>query len=80
MTSLWIFSTRIDLIQSLDLALCSCELQIRVQCLQALNFERYPYVRQAHAREVRLKDLNIPESAFMSRTQVNHSESSLGGG
>ncbi|KAI0720675.1 mesa protein [Cerioporus squamosus] len=57
---------------------------IGVQFLQALNhFQRYAYVRQAHTRELRLKDPNtlaIPQSAYMSRTPSNRSESSLGGG
>ncbi|KAI0760198.1 spindle pole body interacting protein [Fomes fomentarius] len=57
---------------------------VGVQFLQALNhFQRYAYVRQAHAREVRTKESNtlaIPQSAFMSRTPSNRSESSLGGG
>ncbi|KAI0739001.1 mesa protein [Daedaleopsis nitida] len=57
---------------------------IGVQFLQALNhFQRYAYVRQAHARELRTKDtssLTIPQSSFMSRTPSNRSESSLGGG
>ena len=55
-----------------------------MQFLQALNhFQRYAYVRQAHAREVRNKDpnsLTIPQSSYMSRTPSNRSESSLGGG
>ncbi|TBU25631.1 mesa protein [Dichomitus squalens] len=54
---------------------------IGVQFLQALNhFQRYAYVRQAHAREMRMKDTNsltIPQSAYMSRTPSNRSESSL---
>ncbi|KAI0642652.1 spindle pole body interacting protein [Trametes meyenii] len=58
---------------------------IGVQFLQALNhFQRYAYVRQAHAKEQRLKDahsLAVPHSAaFMARTPSNRSESSLGGG
>ncbi|KAJ2989328.1 hypothetical protein NUW54_g8820 [Trametes sanguinea] len=57
---------------------------IGVQFLQALNhFQRYAYVRQAHAKEQRLRDANslsIPQSAFMSRSPSNRSESSLGGG
>lgn len=58
--------------------------QIGVQFLQALNhFQRYAYVRQAHAKEQREKEANslsIPHSSFMSRTPSNRSESSLGGG
>ncbi|KAI0819413.1 spindle pole body interacting protein [Trametes gibbosa] len=59
---------------------------IGVQFLQGLNhFQRYAYVRQAHAKEQRAKDSNslgIPphSAAFMSRTPSNRSESSLGGG
>ncbi|KAH9855323.1 spindle pole body interacting protein [Lenzites betulinus] len=60
---------------------------IGVQFLQALNhFQRYAYVRQAHAKEHRAKDaanslMLPPHSApFMSRTPSNRSESSLGGG
>lgn len=59
-------------------------MQIGVQFLQMLNhFQRYAYVRQAHAKEQRAKDgnsLSIPHSAFMARTPSNRSESSLGGG
>ncbi|KAI0366822.1 spindle pole body interacting protein [Pilatotrama ljubarskyi] len=55
---------------------------IGVQFLQALNhFQRYAYVRQAHAKEQRAREANslaIPHSAFMSRTPSNRSESSLG--
>ncbi|KAI1786728.1 mesa protein [Ganoderma leucocontextum] len=57
---------------------------IGVQFLQGLNhFQRYAYVRQAHARELRMKDTNsltIPQSSFMTRTLSSRSESSLGGG
>ncbi|KAI0703720.1 spindle pole body interacting protein [Cytidiella melzeri] len=54
---------------------------VGVQFLQALNhFQRYAYVRQAHARESRLMNdhntLSIPPS-YMSRTPSNRSESSL---
>lgn len=59
--------------------------QVGVQFLQALNhFQRYAYVRQAHALESRLlkeqNTLAIPPSAYMSRTPSNRSESSLAGG
>ncbi|PCH35230.1 spindle pole body interacting protein [Wolfiporia cocos MD-104 SS10] len=55
---------------------------IGVQFLQALNpFQRYAYVRQAHAREARLqKDQNnlaLPPSSYMSRTPSNRSDSSM---
>ncbi len=58
--------------------------QVGVQFLQALNhFQRYAYVRQAHARESRpVRDqatLPIPPS-YMPRTPSNRSESSLTGG
>ncbi|KAI0792369.1 docking domain of Afi1 for Arf3 in vesicle trafficking-domain-containing protein [Abortiporus biennis] len=60
---------------------------VGVQFLQSLNhFQRYAYVRQAHARESRtmkeqnLNQLSIPFSNHISRTPSNHSESSLGGG
>ncbi|KAG2136725.1 docking domain of Afi1 for Arf3 in vesicle trafficking-domain-containing protein [Suillus clintonianus] len=50
--------------------------------LQALNhFQRYAYVRQAHARESRVKDLNhglAPPPHLVSRTPSNRSEVSLG--
>ncbi|KAG1753638.1 docking domain of Afi1 for Arf3 in vesicle trafficking-domain-containing protein [Suillus paluster] len=51
--------------------------------LQALNhFQRYAYVRQAHARESRMKDPNhglaLPPH-MTSRTPSNRSEVSLGG-
>ena len=59
-------------------------IQIGVQYLQALNhFQRYAYVRQAHAREVRMEEtssLTIPAASYMSRTPSNRSESSLTGG
>ncbi|EGO29734.1 hypothetical protein SERLADRAFT_365750 [Serpula lacrymans var. lacrymans S7.9] len=52
--------------------------------LQALNhFQRYAYVRQAHAREARIMKENTllpPPPTFTSRTPSNRSESSLGGG
>lgn len=59
--------------------------QVGVYFLQALNhFQRYAYVRQAHARETRIpKDSNqllIPMPNFVSRTPSNRSESSLTGG
>lgn len=51
--------------------------------LQALNhFQRYAYVRQAHARESRMKDLShglAPPPHLVSRTPSNRSEVSLGG-
>jgi len=51
--------------------------------LQALNhFQRYAYVRQAHARESRMKDLShglMPPPHLVSRTPSNRSEVSLGG-
>ncbi|CAL1699526.1 unnamed protein product [Somion occarium] len=58
---------------------------VGVQFLQSLNhFQRYAFVRQAHARESRLMReqnmLAIPLSNFASRTPSNRSESSLGGG
>ncbi|KAI0631091.1 spindle pole body interacting protein [Trametes polyzona] len=58
---------------------------IGVQFLQALNhFQRYAYVRQAHAKEQRAKEANAlslpPSAAFMARTPSNRSDSSLGGG
>ncbi|KAF9816590.1 hypothetical protein IEO21_03991 [Rhodonia placenta] len=58
---------------------------IGVQFLQALNhFQRYAYVRQAHAREARLlKDqstLMIPAPPQISRTPSNRSDSSIVGG
>ncbi|CCM03276.1 uncharacterized protein FIBRA_05404 [Fibroporia radiculosa] len=58
---------------------------IGVQFLQGLNhFQRYAYVRQAHAREARLlKDQNtliIPPVPHMSRTPSNISDYSAGGG
>ncbi|KAI0078370.1 spindle pole body interacting protein [Panus rudis PR-1116 ss-1] len=58
---------------------------IGVQFLQGLNhFQRYAYVRQAHARESRIQkeqqQLTIPLSNFASRTPSNRSESSLAGG
>ncbi|KAI0346507.1 spindle pole body interacting protein [Trametopsis cervina] len=57
---------------------------VGVQFLQALNhFQRYAYVRQAHARESRIlreqNTLTLPPS-IMSRTPSNRSESSLNGG
>ncbi|TFY64750.1 hypothetical protein EVJ58_g2408 [Rhodofomes roseus] len=58
---------------------------IGVQFLQALNpFQRYAYVRQAHAhaREARtLRDQNtltIPTMSYMTRTPSNRSDTSLG--
>ncbi|GBE83981.1 spindle pole body interacting protein [Sparassis latifolia] len=58
---------------------------IGVQFLQALNhFQRFAYVRQAHAKEARLvRDQNtlpIPPASYMSRTPSNRSNSSIGGG
>ncbi|KAH9947502.1 spindle pole body interacting protein [Amylocystis lapponica] len=58
---------------------------IGVQFLQALNhFQRYAYVRQAHARETRyLRDQNtltIPQASYISRSPSNRSESSVGAG
>ncbi|ETW77958.1 hypothetical protein HETIRDRAFT_388025 [Heterobasidion irregulare TC 32-1] len=58
---------------------------IGVQFLQALNhFQRYAYVRQAHARENRLMKENHlqlpPPPSIFSRTPSNRSESSLGAG
>ncbi|TCD66558.1 hypothetical protein EIP91_001226 [Steccherinum ochraceum] len=58
---------------------------VGIYFLQALNhFQRYAYVRQAHARESRIpKDpnqLSIPMPNFVSRTPSNRSESSLTGG
>ncbi|KAG2154286.1 docking domain of Afi1 for Arf3 in vesicle trafficking-domain-containing protein [Suillus bovinus] len=51
--------------------------------LQALNhFQRYAYVRQAHARESRRKDSShglAPPPHLVSRTPSNRSEVSLGG-
>ncbi|OAX42604.1 spindle pole body interacting protein [Rhizopogon vinicolor AM-OR11-026] len=50
--------------------------------LQALNhFQRYAYVRQAHARESRVKDLShgLAPPHLVSRTPSNRSEVSLGG-
>lgn len=51
--------------------------------LQALNhFQRYAYVRQAHARESRIKDVShglAPPPHLVSRTPSNRSEVSLGG-
>lgn len=57
--------------------------QIGVQFLQALNpFQRYAYVRQAHAREARVvrdqNTLTIPTNSYMSRTPSNRSDTSLG--
>lgn len=57
---------------------------VGVQFLQALNhFQRYAYVRQAHALDARIQrehnTLTIPPT-YMSRTPSNRSESSLGGG
>jgi len=57
--------------------------QVGVIFLQALNhFQRYAYVRQAHARESRMKDLShglVPPPHLVSRTPSNRSEVSLGG-
>ncbi|KDQ58432.1 hypothetical protein JAAARDRAFT_193004 [Jaapia argillacea MUCL 33604] len=58
---------------------------VGVQALQALNhFQRYAYVRLAHARECRLlreqNTLYPPTSYYSARTPSNRSESSLGGG
>ncbi|KAH9941624.1 mesa protein [Epithele typhae] len=57
---------------------------IGVQYLQALNhFQRYAYVRQAHARELHGRDSNaltIPATSYMSRTPSNRSVSSLTSG
>jgi hypothetical protein len=58
---------------------------IGVLFLQALNhFQRYAYVRQAHARESRQykeqQHLHPPPPALYSRTPSNRSESSLGAG
>lgn len=58
-------------------------IQIGVQSLQSLNhFQRYAYVRLAHARETRVaKEQNYlfpPPSGMASRTPSNRSESSLG--
>jgi len=57
---------------------------IGVIFLHALNhFQRYAYVRQAHAREARMKEpqqLNVPVSVFGARTPSNRSEVSLGAG
>ncbi|OBZ67772.1 Protein mesA [Grifola frondosa] len=59
---------------------------VGVQFLQALNhFQRYAYVRQAHTKEMHLREQNvntltIPASSYMSRTPSNRSESSFGGG
>ncbi|KAH8101127.1 spindle pole body interacting protein [Cristinia sonorae] len=59
---------------------------VGVYFLQALNhFQRYAYVRQAHARESRLNNkdpnqLSIPMPNYISRTPSNRSESSLTGG
>ncbi|KIJ61626.1 hypothetical protein HYDPIDRAFT_115800 [Hydnomerulius pinastri MD-312] len=51
--------------------------------LQGLNhFQRYAYVRQAHARELRVKENSsqlIPPPLFTSRTPSNRSEVSLSG-
>ncbi|KAG1862111.1 docking domain of Afi1 for Arf3 in vesicle trafficking-domain-containing protein [Suillus subalutaceus] len=51
--------------------------------LQSLNhFQRYAYVRQAHARESRTKDVShglAPPPHLVSRTPSNRSEVSLGG-
>jgi hypothetical protein len=60
-------------------------LQIGVQFLQSLNhFQRYAYVRLAHAKEARItkyqNSLFPPPAAMTSRTPSNRSESSLGGG
>lgn len=53
-------------------------LQVGVIFLQALNhFQRYAYVRQAHARESRMKDLShglAPPPHLVSRTPSNRSE------
>jgi hypothetical protein len=58
---------------------------VGVLFLQALNhFQRYAYVRQAHARETRVpKDhgggqQHLQPPSFPSRTPSNRSESSLG--
>ncbi|KAH9935661.1 mesa protein [Fomitopsis serialis] len=56
---------------------------IGVQFLQALNpFQRYAYVRQAHAREAQaLQDQNaltIPLTSYMTRVPSNRSDTSLG--
>lgn len=57
--------------------------QVGVIFLQALNhFQRYAYVRQAHARESRMRDLShglVPPPHLVSRTPSNRSEVSLGG-
>lgn len=59
--------------------------QVGVIFLQALNhFQRYAYVRQAYARESRVKEgvsINhlVPPPALASRTPSNRSEVSLGG-
>ncbi|KAG1745331.1 hypothetical protein EDB19DRAFT_1826875, partial [Suillus lakei] len=57
--------------------------EVGVIFLQALNhFQRYAYVRQAHARESRMKDLShglAPPPHLVSRTPSNRSEVSLGG-
>ncbi|KZT04479.1 spindle pole body interacting protein [Laetiporus sulphureus 93-53] len=55
---------------------------IGVQFLQALNpFQRYAYVRQAHAREARLNkehnSLAIPPASHISRTPSHRSDSSV---
>lgn len=58
---------------------------VGVLFLQSLNhFQRYAYVRQAHARETRMlkeqNQLSIPMSMFGSRSPSNRSESSLTSG
>jgi hypothetical protein len=71
--------------QPLNLDVMRC-MQVGVQFLQALNhFQRYAYVRQAHARESRgVRDpsgagLLAPPTSF-SRTPSHKSELNLGAG
>ena len=63
-------------------------MQVGVQFLQALNhFQRYAYVRQAHARESRGNNVRDPSGAGLlappptfSRTPSHRSELNLGAG
>jgi hypothetical protein len=80
---LFVFARRSPL--NLDVMCC---LQVGVQFLQAMNhFQRYAYVRQAHARESRGNNVRDPTGAghlapppVFSRTPSHRSELNLGTG